>query len=315
MPTKIEYVDEVFNPVTGCTPISEGCAHCYAAAIAKRFWGKRPFSDVRCHPERLNDPFHWRKPRKILVPSMGDLFHEDAIWESSSLFEFQRIIISTMGAAPRHTFLILTKRPASMKSFFDEFGRNRTWPLKNVWLGVTVENQKAADERIPILLQIPAAVRWVSVEPMLEGIDFTLNDKCFLTGWYTTPGNSGCKTDGAKTWGEFQDEPIQHFDGPKLDWIVCGGESGPGARPLDINWARDLRDQCKVAGVPFYFKQLGAWKPCNSPLPNGYRLGSHRVHEWHCGYPGAPSPRFSIKVGNKNNPIPEDLQIREYPDA
>ena len=256
MPTKIEWTDETWNPVTGCTKISPGCAHCYAERMAKRLAGRfgypadEPFR-VTLHPERLDTPLRWRKPRRVFVCSMGDLFHKDV--PDGWIYE----ILGIMALAQRHTFQVLTKRAARMYNYLSGF-KGRTdimaaamcinenlrlhidteaieWPLPNVWLGVTAESQEAADERIPLLLQTPAAVRFVSCEPLLGPIDLGLVDE------------NGGPNDFARLSG--------------LDWVIVGGESGPGARPMYPDWARSLRDQCQAAGVPFFFKQWGAFKP------------------------------------------------------
>lgn len=256
----IEWTNASWNPVTGCTKVSTGCKHCYAETIARRFWGNRAFSDVRVHPDRLDQPLHWRRPRLVFVNSMGDLFHPDVP------DEFITAVWNTMRACESrdsgHVFQILTKRPDRMVDLvrrlrFDNRGDGRVflasdqnasesgWPLgaghlgssglQNVWLGVTAENQAAADERIPVLLQVPAAVRFVSCEPLLAPIDFR-----------TVPGFNRSGTAGQ--------ELIRNF------WVIVGGETGPGARPMDPQWARALRDQCKHAGVPFFFKRWGGRK-------------------------------------------------------
>lgn len=229
MKTKIEWATDVWNPVTGCTKVSEGCRHCYAETIAKRFWGERKFTDVQCHTDRLDAPRHWKKPRRVFVNSMSDLFHPDVP------FEFIDRVFGAMTMACEHTFMILTKRPMRMLDWFNWTTHNKTglWPLPNVWLGVTVENQAVADDRIPLLLQTPAAVRFVSVEPMLAPVD--IHD-------FLHPCKVHCSDDI-----------------PAIDWVICGGETGPGARPMHPDWARSLRDQCTAAGVPFFFKKWGEW--------------------------------------------------------
>lgn len=206
MPTKIQWAQETWNPVTGCTKISEGCLNCYAERMAKRFWD-RPFSKVMCHEDRLDQPSHWRNPRRIFVCSMSDLFHPD-VPEDFIFAVFNKMMLTGW-----HTYIVLTKRPERMAKFCNS--RYFKPPIPNIWLGVTAENQARADERIPILLETPAAVHFVSVEPMFEPIDL---------------------------WGG-------------LDWVICGCESGPGARPFDEAWARDLKEQCEVSGVPFFYKQ------------------------------------------------------------
>ena len=239
--TKIDWTDKAWNPITGCTPISEGCANCYAKRMANRLRGRcgypedEPFR-VTLHEDKLEEPSTWKKSRRVFVCSMGDLFHKDVLF--LDLLEVWKAI----DAHPQHTFMLLTKRPQSAKEFFDILYRNHfrdpkntgIHPPKNLWLGVTAENQARADERIPILLQIPAAVRFVSVEPMLGPVDL----------------RRAFGTEGARqTYIE------------QLDWVICGGETGHGARPMHPDWARSLRDQCQAAGVPFFFKQWGEWAP------------------------------------------------------
>ena len=237
MATKIEWVTnqdgtkgETWNPVTGCTKISTGCKNCYAARMAKRLAGRYGYPeaphqfDVTLHPDRLEEPLHWRKPRRVFVCSMSDLFHEDV------RPEFIHQVFETMMEASKHTFQILTKRPEKMQWFIDAWSQWRMWPLPNIWLGVSAENQEQADTRIPWLLQTPAAVRFVSVEPMLGGVK--------LFGW------------NSLTWGKIPPSAFLH-------WVIIGGESGPGARPMEIAWARSLVGQCKAAGVPCFMKQLG----------------------------------------------------------
>lgn len=223
--TSIEWATDVWNPVTGCSKVSEGCRHCYAERVAGRFWGDRKFTDVRVHPERLDQPLHWKKPRRVFVNSMSDLFHpvvDD---------DFIEDVFRVMARTPQHTYMVLTKRPEQMRAWFEGYDAVR--PLPNVWLGVSVENQKAADERIPMLLGTPAAVRFVSCEPLLGPVK--------LVKWLPSY------------------DPMQHYARPvheeKLDWVIAGGESGPGARPMHPDWARGLRDACVAAQVPFFFKQ------------------------------------------------------------
>lgn len=239
--TKIDWADMVWNPVTGCTKISEGCQNCYAERMTKRLQLMAPkkysqgFS-VKCHPEALQEPLKVKKPQRIFVCSMSDLFHDDVP------ADFILQVIAVAAKARQHTFIILTKRPARALQLFHNWGlipddfhgmppSGEEFP-KNIWFGVTAENQARADERIPILLQIPATVRFVSIEPMLSEID--LQYLCF---------------NGADGFGSL----------PGLDWVICGGETGPGARPMHPDWVRFLRDQCEASSVPFFFKQWGAW--------------------------------------------------------
>lgn len=236
--TSIEWATDVWNPVTGCTKVSEGCRHCYAERVAGRFWGERKFTDVRYHEERLDQPLHWKKPRRVFVNSMSDLFHPDVP------FHFIHRVWRTAALANQHTFMILTKRPERMIEFMrwatDDDMSIQMWG-RNVWLGVSAETQKEAEKRIPLLLQVPAAVRFVSCEPLLGPVR--------LGEWLPSY------------------DPTQHYavempsEQGKLDWVIAGGESGPGARPCHPDWARGLRDACLASNVPFFFKQWGEWLP------------------------------------------------------
>lgn len=251
--TKIEWAEKTWNPVTGCTKASEGCANCYAERMSKRLAGRvgypadEPFK-VTLHPDRLKEPLRWKKPARIFVCSMSDLFHEDIP------FEFIAKVFDVIHNARNHTYLLLTKRPQRMKEFIEWCFRYWEWEtwvdwegeFRHLWLGVTAENQQTADERIPILLQIPAAVRWVSVEPMLGPVNLTSIDH----GWQIN----------ALT-GEQSDMCRPYYDTGKLNWVACGGESGHGARPMHPDWARDLRDQCQATNVPYFFKQWGEYAP------------------------------------------------------
>lgn len=220
--TKIEWATAVWNPVTGCTKVSEGCRNCYAEGIANRFWGERKFTDIRCHEDRLNQPETWKKGQRIFVNSMSDLFHPDVP------YDFIVDVFATMNANRQHTFIVLTKRPDR----YYQLVRGTLMPIPNVWIGVSVENQKAADERIPVLLKSPAAVRFVSCEPLLGNVN--------LKGFY----KNGMWVDGQN----------------RIDWVIVGGESGTRARPMHPNWVRSIRDQCQEANVPFFFKQWGEWQ-------------------------------------------------------
>lgn len=260
--TKIEWTDATWNPVTGCTPCSPGCEHCYASAMAARFPKIHdngadpldtgdfplPFSRLQFHPERLEQPLHWRRPRRVFVCSMGDLFHEDAPdeWICAVL----DVIRACHARGYGHTFQILTKRPERMRDIcrrlvFDPRGYGRVcldevgfslFPLRgsgglrNVWLGVTVCNQNEADAKIPVLIDTPALLRYVSIEPMLGPVDL---------GAIPSPVTA---TPTALDL---------------LDWVIVGGETGPGARALNADWVSSVRDQCVAAGVPFFFKGRG----------------------------------------------------------
>lgn len=245
--SNIEWTDKTWNPVTGCTKVSPGCTNCYA----KRDWVRlqhlprynRPFEQVECHPDRLDQPLHWTKPSKIFVCHNGDLFHE------SVPSDFIADVFNIMAEAKHHIFQILTKRPERMRDFmlgnssagadYDPYIHISQFP--NIWYGVSVENQPTADQRIPLLLQIPAAIRWLSIEPMLGPIDITMALEQFHSH-----------------------DPFLTRNPSPVQWVVVGGESGPEARPMHPGWARSISDQCHLAGVPFFFKQWGNYKPiCN----------------------------------------------------
>ena len=259
--TTIAWTDKVWNCVTGCTKVSQGCKNCYAERIFHRPYPGRKFTDVQCHPERLDQPLRWRKPCRIFVNSMSDLFHED-IPDDFILKVFDVMRQSFNGHAvalgrlvPTHTFQILTKRAERMRSFMNRLvwrdglflgevgaGRPAGQMLTNVQLGVSVEDQVTADERIPLLLQTPAAVRFVSYEPALGPVDFR--------------------------WGGMSmPDYAPHRPLPQLDWVIVGGESGPKARPFDLDWASRTIYQCKTAGVPVFLKQYGSY-----PIFEGVRV-------------------------------------------
>lgn len=268
-----------WNPLRGCSRKSPGCENCYAELIAARFSGTGlPFEGfarrrsngepqwtgkVEIVEEHLNDPFRWRRPSRVFVNSMSDLFHENL-----SDADIDRVF-AVMQASPMHTFQVLTKRADRMREYVrsaelrvsqqceriaDEnewchANEGATWPLKNVWLGVSVENQKFANERIPFLLETPAAIRFLSCEPLLGPVNLKqimVPGQHFTSCWNSLTGTRG--TGGG------------HYQGPKLDWVISGGESGPNARPMHPDWARALRDQCHDAGVAYFFKQWGAWR-------------------------------------------------------
>ena len=241
MATKIEWATETWNPVTGCTKVSEGCKNCYAERMANRLQGQfgYPADDpfrVTLHEDKLDKLKGWEKPRRIFVCSMGDLFHAEVP------FDFQRQVFDRMWNFPQHTYLLLTKRPNQMKDFFQKIGIRTQCTAETelpfIWLGVTAENQATADERIPVLLDIPAAVRFVSCEPLLERVDVSeYLDPCYNA----FSGDYGVE--------ERDDRPI-------LDWVIVGGETGPGARYMDPDWARAIHGACHSAGTSFFFKKM-----------------------------------------------------------
>ena len=287
MSSKIDWTDETWPVIAGCSPASEGCNNCYScrllatrlkhlpdyAGLAERADGYRWTGEVRLLPHRLDKPLRRRKPTWYFVADKGDLFHPRVP------FEYIAAVYGVMAACPQHMFQILTKRPERMVEFYrwvekrEADGRKLfpydtgewriwqmlsaatrrqgvntpshhggPWPLPNVWAGTSVENQRRADERVPLLVQVPAAVRFVSIEPMLEAID--LRKTCGAA--------RGCVglPDGYR-WLDY------------LDWVICGCESGPRARPFSEDWARSLRDQCQEFGTPFFLKQKRRY--CDEP--------------------------------------------------
>ena len=290
--TQIEWTDATWNPITGCSVVSAGCKHCYAMKLAGTRMKHEPSragltidtaagpvwnGQVRFNAQWLDQPLRWKRPRRIFVCAHGDLFHENVpdAWIDR--------VFAVMALAPQHTFQVLTKRPERMLSYLLDSGYraemigidaeamsgldrhlpdgSQHWPLPlpNVWLGVSVEHQDAADMRIPLLLQTPAAVRWISAEPLLGSINLMSLD---LGELYWLSALTGI-------------EYIQHDGGMPskgpfavIDWVVCGGESGVSARPMHPDWARTLRDQCAGADVPFLFKQWGEYGPCELHPPS-----------------------------------------------
>lgn len=352
--TSIQWTDYKWNPVRGCSRISEGCRNCYAEAIAGRFsggdvidtpqrWdgkgaafngfaimtksGPRWTGRVELIDHKLAEPLRWRKPRRVFVNSMSDLFHEN-LPDADILSVFQ-----VMGKCPAHTFQILTKRPGRMLDFLT----NRRWrnlghspamcgdhhaaiipgehlesdiaSLPNVWLGVSVEDQKTADERIPLLLQTPAAKRFVSYEPALgpvnlrrvehepEGSGGTVYINS-LTGDFLSIGGGGAIA--------------------ALDWIIVGGESGHNARPFDIQWARNTIQQCKKASVACFVKQLGAVPMMNENQWH-QRINetglAHLLTPKNAKYMPAGFVPLAFKDGHggEMSEWPEDLRVREFP--
>jgi protein gp37 len=283
--SKIEWTNASWNPVTGCDEVSPGCDHCYAKTFAERWRGtpghhfERGF-DLVLRPERLDQPLRWSRPRMVFVNSMSDLFH------AKVPDEFIARVFATMAVARRHTFQLLTKRHGRMRSLLnsDAFVAQvltlaaeirltakpigpmdtDTWPLPNLWLGVSVENQTWADIRVPALLATPAAVRWLSCEPLLGPVDLNRIARVESSfGWSAVAALGHGRPSNAVA----------------IDWVVAGGESGSGARPMHPDWARTLRDQCLLADVPFFFKQWGAWTPDlshNWGEGNGRRLRYER---------------------------------------
>jgi protein gp37 len=301
--TKIEWTDATWNPVRGCMKISPGCKHCYAETFAERWRGVpgHPFEqgfDLRLVPEKLNMPLRRRKPTTYFVNSMSDLFHEDVP------DDYIAAVYGIMAACPQHTFQVLTKRTTRRREWFDwidtkavevcldhaglalqkagepAWATSRTaimeaetktgvWPLPNVWEGFSAEDQERLDERAADALATPAALRFVSAEPLLGPVGLGMWPQCL---------------DG----------------GPQIGWVIVGGESGPGARPMEIAWARSIVAQCRDAGVPCFVKQLGA-KPYTE-----YWEAS--IEDW------ATAPLdIEDRKGGDPSEWPEDLRVREMP--
>lgn len=370
--TGISWTDETWNPVVGCSIISPACTNCYAMAAAHGIQAKNAGSrrkametGAKVPPEThylgttkvvngkpvwtgklalapdhiVTAPLRWKRPRRVFVNSMSDLFHEDMPEE------WIDNVFAIMALSPQHTFQILTKRPERMREYLQPTGYDRVgqiacqlmgpivshddspmadeiwdlmerarernptkplyqrWPLPNVWLGVTAEDQARADERIPHLLTTPAAVRFVSAEPLLGPIDFH-SALCRETG--------SCPTCPRCLGG--------------LDWVIVGGESGPSARPTHPDWVRSIRDQCAAADVAFHFKQWGEWRP-HRPVSGGDLGGDVRAGRVQIVHPSGRSPvevsdatggrstepgsRYMIRLGKRTNGRTLDGQIHD----
>lgn len=274
--TTIEWTERSWNPIVGCAVLSPGCTNCYAmraawrmgmnpatpqyAGLTRKVNGKPVWTGVmRLHEPALALPLRRRKPTTWFVNSMSDLF-ADGVTD-----DWLDRVFAIMARTPQHTYQFLTKRADRMRLYLSrrplprsDLGRQiiaahgrLVWPLPNVWAGVSTEDQRRANERIPQLLATPAAVRWISAEPLLGAIDLVN-----VTGGTAT---SSVLAVNALTGSIYRPDKGDLAPGPRLDWVVVGGESGDGARPMHPDWARQLRDQCAEAGVPFFFKQWGEW--------------------------------------------------------
>lgn len=308
MSSKIEWTGETWNPIVGCSIVSSGCTNCYAMKMAARleamgvphYAGTTKPSKagavwtgvVRLAPDNiLTKPLTWKKPRTVFVNSMSDLFHEDVP------DEWIDRVFAVMALTPQHTYQVLTKRSARMREYmsdrdspgrigremrsistepltcYEDVSKDAPWPLPNVWIGVSAERQQEANARVPDLLATPAAVRFVSAEPLLGPVDFTRIDH---------DGDAlNSLTDKSGM--------IPHFNPrlrTRLDWVIVGGESGPRARPMSLEWARSIRDQCVSSGVPYFFKQWGEWAPgenCGAAPTRTERTASWWANEWMFG--------------------------------
>lgn len=337
--TGIQWTDATWNPIRGCSRVSEGCRNCYAETMAARFCDKgQPYyglakrtasgprwtGKVRIIPEHLTDSLRWRKSRRIFTNSMSDLFHEELTNEEIAA------IFGIMAACPHHQFQVLTKRAKRMAEWFEwlrqdsagsdqawdvrpltcwrhaktvlpiieqsvwdkelyEVAHKIKWPLPNVWLGVSVENQEAADERIPLLIRCPAAIRFLSCEPLI--------------GRVTLQSNAPAPAMHSRAY-------LRGIEGDRrIDWVIAGCESGPGARPCEPGWLRTLRDECRAAGVKYFLKQATAAQE-----------GGHRL------YPSGQAARSEVvdvvKAGNGSKmkpggviglPYLDNVQHAEFP--
>lgn len=306
--TSIEWADKTWSPIIGCDRVSPGCDSCYAIStariresnphpsIAAAFAGTTQDTDhgvdwsgqVNLLDDRLTEPLRWKTGRKVFVNSLSDLFHKNVP------DEFIAKVFAVMALTPYHSYQLLTKRHARMRALLNRrdfavavrtemyvldrdatLSAHEVWPLPNLWLGVSVENQQWADTRIPALLDTPAAIRWISAEPLLGPVD--------LTTW-TNPWNRAVahsKAHPTHILGPYDDgTDIAHIDCDTCDfdtahgglsWVVAGGESGPKARPMHPDWARSLRNQCAASNIPFLFKQWGTWG-VDAPLDDQGRL-------------------------------------------
>lgn len=286
----MKWWDQSWNPVVGCSKCSPGCTNCYAETLhtqrydakqaGKKVSGKcyeKPFSQIQLLEERLDIPMRRKIPTVYFVNSMSDLFHPDVP------FEFIDKVFATIAINPQHTFLVLTKRAGRMREYYNRHVKIRTediasaltgkmvrltrdWPLSNAWLGVTVCNQAEADKNIPLLLQTPAAHRFLSIEPMLGEIDIRkhLTPRPIIDCAFAAPVDLTCTNEDNMT-PECHNAacplvPNTVSPAPEINQVILGGETGKNARPMHPEWAQSIRDQCKEAGVPFFLKQLGLRK-------------------------------------------------------
>ena len=320
--TSIEWTDATWNPVRGCSLVSAGCVNCYAMKQAHRFsgpgqpyegltYGPRWTGKIKLVPEALDAPLHWKKPRRVFVNSMSDLFHEDVPDEF-----IDRVFETICACRGLHTFQILTKRPVRMLAWCKRaqgkfpgwFRSDGVLDLWQTWLGVSVENQATAAERIPVLLQTPAAVRFVSAEPLLGEIDLRHIDA-------DGAGHRDMYQLDALT-GKHSDMGRPCADVPMIHWGIVGGESGPGARACDVAWIRSIKNQFQEAGVPVFVKQLGTKPFDTSSLPvdpsaNTFQqqildmVNRRGVERMLAG--------ITNKKGGDIAEWPEDLRVREWP--
>lgn len=314
--SSIEWTDATWNPIRGtkgrhhCVRISEGCKNCYAATMNHRFKGPdyvKGADTPRLDEDALLEPLRWKRPRRIFVCSMTDLFMDEHTDEMIGR------VWGMMEQAEQHTFQVLTKRAKRMQEWLSNFPAHMTLP--NVWLGVSAENQERADERIPHLLQTPAAVRFVSAEPLLGPINLD-NGECSWLSCRSKVTAEAYETMSVKQQEDHHccesfDAHGNHYRG--IDWVIVGGESGPGARPCDVSWIRSIKEQCQGAGVPVFVKQLGA-RPFEG-------RGDETPHT--CDHGNCPLGALHLKnEKGKRDPKggwmmswPEDLRVRQMPEV
>lgn len=337
--TGIAWTDATWNCIRGCSRVSAGCVNCYAERQAIRHAGPGGAYEglarmvnghptwtgqIRLVPELLAKPLRWRKPRRVFVNSMSDLFHEEV-----DDYDLDRLF-AVMGACPQHTFQVLTKRPRRAWEYLNGQGdmdeariemirasaleytdapEEIRWPLPNVHLGVSVEDQPTADERILLLLDTPAAVRFVSYEPALGPVDFTSIKVSRVYGSLLRNAFTG----------ELRTHAVVGLDGVlrhqtlsqpgnlrfrrHIDWLIVGGESGPGARPCDVEWIRGAVQQCREAGVACFVKQLGARPVSSNVSVLVARDGSDGRHQF----------GFTDRKGADPTEWPADLRVQEFP--
>ncbi|KKM87474.1 hypothetical protein LCGC14_1268510 [marine sediment metagenome] len=355
--SKIPWTDVTWNVCTGCSKVSAGCANCYAATMTKRLKAMGQvkyaagFDTVVCHPDELNKPLRWKKPRRVFVNSMSDLFHEDVP------FRFINLVFITMAYARQHTFQVLTKRPHRIAPFLEYAEREgyaRTLPLDlclpNVWLGTSIENQATANLRIPHLRRCPAAVRFLSLEPLLGSVEIGLNsatcDCCprWASRWvrlnrpvgpdiprllgesardyvadagvYLAQSNRHGALSVQTPKGLLGIKPDEFEALPAPDWVIVGGESGPGARPMKPDWVRSIRNQCAAAGVPFFFKGWGDWAPeeaLTSAITPARGFHPNCVVDGVRVYRVGKKKAGNLLDGERHEQWPEDLRVQQWP--
>lgn len=278
--SSIEWTNSTFNPWHGCMKVSEGCKNCYAETMDNRWkgghWGpnspRKPMSEAY-----WQQPFKWNEAArkagvktKVFCASMADVFEDHP-----QVVEWRERLFAVIADTPHLIWQLLTKRPENILKFVSTQWIMEQWP-SNVWIGTSVENQAAADERIPHLLKVPANVRFLSCEPLLAPVNLSIH----------RDGDYRLNTLSGRWISNYSNQPLEisHNSKSTINWVICGGESGPKARPMHSAWARSLRDQCQAAGVPFFFKQWGEYWPAGTSILDGkeqvlfgnepmYRLG------------------------------------------